>query len=1550
MTPSFYYVCLIVLCTCSTFEASDVYYHIKPSMNASCPEEPCLTLSQFATHTEDYLESNTTLYFLPGQHNLSLEINVTTITKLSMTSRPTISNSPSATIACEGNASFTFSNIEEVYIGHMRFSGCYGHKSISVQMFELENSLFFNHTESALEFISSMARIVRSSFIANSNGSYQQVLNRFRKNNFWRKENYINVYAGAALALSRSNVVISGCVFKQNHAEFGGAIFGKQHSKITIIDTMFEQNYALCTYTRHMCVGGVLYCANGTVEVYNSTFYNNTLMNDYDRYVIRYGGVFVLLNSTLKAVHSVFEQNRARWFSRDSYGGVIHAYNSTVNVSKSEFTSNSIGTYGGVMSISNSVCFIDKSKFVRNSVLRVEDKSIIGRGGVLYIENGKIAIICSVFEENRANLGGGVMWAEKDSNFITIINSSFSRNSAEVGGVMRISSKGINIVIITGCEFNKNYANESGGVIDAFGSCLTQRLCYNITINNTKFIRNKARTAGGVLGLVSIIILLQKCEFVENSAYFGGIVDATGTNLTIVGGMIERNSVNAGVIYATSSSSLNLYDTTIKDNTANRGIICLFQSIGYFSNVTLADNTGSVFIAFGNLTFIGGVITNCSISLNTNKTLTLGLSKTNPDRPSIANYQEGGALTLFKSTIAFKGKCYLTRNHAKIGGAIHATESKIYVYDNTTIAHNRASKSGGGVYIDQSVLNCEIDACHIEIINNTCGTKGGGIHAISSTISTQDRGVIIFQENCAENAGGGACLELNSKLYVLVINGYCIFNKMNINFQYINNSANYGGAVYIADETNFGTCASESYQIQSTTTECFIQPLSVGTYVIYTKSSILVKFINNAGSISGSDIFGGLLDRCTISSFAEKSIVPDILDGITYLKILSNINNVDSITSNPVRVCFCNTNRQSDCSYQPPPVQTEKGRLFTVTLVAVDQVNNTIPNVTIRSSLSSSSGGLGENQLNQSTGESCSDLRFEIFSPYESEQLILYADGPCKDAPMSQRRVEIKFTPCTCPLGFQVNVAEKTKCDCECNSDLLPYVTKCDPKTETIVRETNFWMDYIGGYLVYPHCPLDYCKPSEDEVKINLNVENGVDIQCANHRTGLLCGTCLSNYSLSLGSSQCIQCPSNWPAFTVILILASTVAGVLFVALLLLLNLTVAVGTLNGIIFYANVVAANSNAVFPSNMFISWLNLEVGFNICFFKGMDAYWKTWLQLAFPTYLIFLVVMVIIISKRSARFTRLIGRRDPVATLATLVLLSYTKLLYAIIASLSGTVLKYPELNHTREEVVWLPDASIKYLSGKHIPLFIVAVLILLAGIFYTTILFLWQWILQLKMFRWLSKTQKLSLFIQTYHVPYVPQHRYWTGLLLVARIILYIVSSANVEGDPKINLTAIGVVVISTIILKDFLEYRGRIYHRKSIEMLETACHFNLVILCIATFLILEHEKVSAVIFHVSVSFTAALLLAVLLYHVFTEVIFKTKMWKNYKERQHRPIVTDDALANRQNTKIRSPTYSIVEIPKQSSQDISNKKEFENIMSEFDGELKVILLDGNEQYH
>ena len=85
-------------------------------------------------------------------------------------------------------------------------------------------------------------------------------------------------------------------------------------------------------------------------------------------------------------------------------------------------------------------------------------------------------------------------------------------------------------------------------------------------------------------------------------------------------------------------------------------------------------------------------------------------------------------------------------------------------------------------------------------------------------------------------------------------------------------------------------------------------------------------------------------------------------------------------------------------------------------------------------------------------------------------------------------------------------------------------------------------------------------------------------------------------------------------------------------ALLMILNITVAIiiGTLDAIIFYANIMAANKDAMFSlykvkfASRFISRLNFYIGFDICFFDGMDLYVKTWFLLAFLLYIIFLLL--------------------------------------------------------------------------------------------------------------------------------------------------------------------------------------------------------------------------------------------------------------------------------------------------------------------------------------
>ena len=144
----------------------------------------------------------------------------------------------------------------------------------------------------------------------------------------------------------------------------------------------------------------------------------------------------------------------------------------------------------------------------------------------------------------------------------------------------------------------------------------------------------------------------------------------------------------------------------------------------------------------------------------------------------------------------------------------------------------------------------------------------------------------------------------------------------------------------------------------------------------------------------------------------------------------------------------------------------------------------------------------------------------------------------------------------------------------------------------------------------------------------------------------------------------------------------------------------------NGPMFYADIVAANQRTYLPftqSNfctIFIAWFTFSFGFDTCYFEGMDAYTKTWIQMAFPVYLIILVVIIIHISEHSTCFASLIGKGNLIATLAILILLAFTKFLQNIIAIFLFAILEHPDKSKV---LLWLPDASIKSLGSKHTPL-------------------------------------------------------------------------------------------------------------------------------------------------------------------------------------------------------------------------------------------------------
>ena len=108
--------------------------------------------------------------------------------------------------------------------------------------------------------------------------------------------------------------------------------------------------------------------------------------------------------------------------------------------------------------------------------------------------------------------------------------------------------------------------------------------------------------------------------------------------------------------------------------------------------------------------------------------------------------------------------------------------------------------------------------------------------------------------------------------------------------------------------------------------------------------------------------------------------------------------------------------------------------------------------------------------------------------------------------------------------------------------------------------------------------------------------------------------------------------------------------------------------------------------------------------------------------FPVYIWVLVALTILISHYSQRFANLLGN-NPVSVLATLILLSYAKVLRTLIAAVYIIHLEYPK----DEKVVWFYDAT-DYLSIKHISLLLVAMFIFLFLFLpYTLLLLFGQWL-------------------------------------------------------------------------------------------------------------------------------------------------------------------------------------------------------------------------------
>ena len=329
---------------------------------------------------------------------------------------------------------------------------------------------------------------------------------------------------------SYCNVIINNLVFKNGYSNAsGGAIFLNDHSNLTLIDCIFQDN------TVYNSDGGAINTRTSTnLNVYGCTFENNRAIRQSDlewsKFKAGMGGAICLrIDSNLRINNSIFKKNVA--------------YLSTILVVSYDDVKYKLSTL-----------------LVNNSIF---DDNNVYECGIIYLdEKGVAEILNSQFTNNKNNHSGGVLEIDTCIS-CTIGNCTFDENQGTSGGAIKIKvygTKNTANVVIYGCDFIKNSVTKYGGAIFAEYATLN--------ISNCSFRQNTASKQGGAIYTTYGTLKFTDCKFTSNKATDGGALYMDSNLVTLSGLSFAQNS-------ATSKGG---------------AIYCLMENVK-FSNIKYSSNT-----------------------------------------------------------------------------------------------------------------------------------------------------------------------------------------------------------------------------------------------------------------------------------------------------------------------------------------------------------------------------------------------------------------------------------------------------------------------------------------------------------------------------------------------------------------------------------------------------------------------------------------------------------------------------------------------------------------------------------------------------------------------------------------------------------------------------------------------------------------------------------------------------------------------------------------------------------------------------------------------
>ena len=178
-----------------------------------------------------------------------------------------------------------------------------------------------------------------------------------------------------------------------------------------------------------------------------------------------------------------------------------------------------------------------------------------------------------------------------------------------------------------------------------------------------------------------------------------------------------------------------------------------------------------------------------------------------------------------------------------------------------------------------------------------------------------------------------------------------------------------------------------------------------------------------------------------------------------------------------------------------------------------------------------------------------------------------------------------------------------------------------------------------------------------------------------------------------------------------------------------------------------------------------------------------------------------------------------------------------------------------------------DGNIDYFHVKRIPLLVVALFFGIVSLPFVFSLLFIQCLQRNSHMRIFSWVNKLKPIFDAYTGPYKDKYRFWTGLLLLVRCVLFVTFALNILGAPGVNLLAIAVACMCLLPL-----IHG-VYRKWPLVVLEFLSIFNLGTFSLATAYVLNNggSQVAVASISTTIAFGIFIGINILVWHAYSKI-------------------------------------------------------------------------------